>query len=217
MKEADLFVKIVMLILVAASIWSWAVIFQKTLLLAGLRRRTGEFEEAFWSGKSVRELYTKFGNHPDHPAALIFVNAIEEWQDSQADTKSGSYQGLLDRIQKVMEITLDREVAQLERNLSSLATVGSTAPFIGLLGTVWGIMKSFQSIALAENTSLTVVAPGIAEALLATALGLVAAIPAVFAYNRLSADIGRLGDRLANFADEFVVVLLREMETKRVS
>ena len=181
-----------------------------------LRRKAQVFERAFWSGAPLDDLYQRLGRDADHPMAMLFAAAMEEWRDAPR-ASAGSGRALLERIQKVMSLSLDREIDALARHLSSLATIGATAPFVGLFGTVWGIMNSFQSIALTKNTTLAVVAPGIAEALLATALGLVAAIPAVVAYNKLSGDIDRYANRVANFADEFTVVLSRELDGPRSS
>ncbi len=211
--QADPVVKVVLAILVLASIWSWTVIFDKTFRLGRLRRKARAFERAFWSGAALDDLYRRLGREADHPMAMLFAAAMEEWRDLPRPP-AGS-RALLERIGKVMTLTLDRELEVLERYLSSLATIGSTAPFVGLFGTVWGIMNSFQSIALTKNTTLAVVAPGIAEALLATALGLIAAIPAVVAYNKLSGDLDRYSNRVTSFADEFTVVLSRELESGR--
>ncbi len=212
--QADPVVKAVLALLLLASIWSWTVIFDKTFRLGRLRRKTRGFERAFWSGAALDDLYRRLGREADHPMALLFAAAMEEWRDSPRPPP-GAARALLERIGKVMSLTLERELEALERHLNSLATIGSTAPFVGLFGTVWGIMNSFQSIALTRNTTLAVVAPGIAEALLATALGLVAAIPAVVAYNKLSGDLDRYANRVTNFADEFTVVLSRELESGR--
>ena len=212
--QADPVVKVVLAILVLASIWSWTVIFDKAFRIGRLRRKTRAFERAFWSGAALDDLYRQLGREADHPMALLFAAAMEEWRDSPRPPPGGA-RALLERIGKVMALTLERELETLERHLSSLATIGSTAPFVGLFGTVWGIMNSFQSIALTKNTTLAVVAPGIAEALLATALGLIAAIPAVVAYNKLSGDVDRYANRVTAFADEFSVVLSRELESGR--
>jgi biopolymer transport protein TolQ len=213
-QQADPVVKSVLLILVLASIWSWTVIFDKTFRLLRLRRRARAFERAFWSGAPLDDLYRRLGRNADHPIAMLFAAAMEEWRDAPRPAPGGGPE-LLARIGKIMTLTLDREIELLERYLSSLATIGATAPFVGLFGTVWGIMNSFQSIALTKNTTLAVVAPGIAEALLATALGLVAAIPAVVAYNKLSGDLDRYANRATSFADEFAIVLSRELDTVR--
>jgi biopolymer transport protein TolQ len=214
--QADPVVKGVLLLLVLASIWSWTVIFDKAFRLSRLRRKAQAFERAFWSGAPLDDLYRRLGRNPDHPMAMLFAAAMEEWRDAPRHSAS-SGRVLLERIQKVMTLALDREIDLLVRHLSSLATIGATAPFVGLFGTVWGIMNSFQSIAITKNTTLAVVAPGIAEALLATALGLVAAIPAVVAYNKLSGDVDRYANRVTNFADEFTVVLSRELDGPRSS
>jgi biopolymer transport protein TolQ len=213
--DADPVVKIVLAVLLAASLWSWTIIFDKALRYARLRRRARAFERAFWSGAALDDLYVQLGAKADHPMALMFAAAMEDWRDAPRPGPAGEQSGLLHRISKIMGLTLERELESLERHLSSLATIGATAPFVGLFGTVWGIMNSFQSIALTKNTTLAVVAPGIAEALFATALGLVAAVPAVVAYNKLSGDLDRFANRVSNFADEFAVVLSREVEAGR--
>jgi biopolymer transport protein TolQ len=213
--QADIVVKLVMLILVAASVWSWAIMFDKGLLLRRLRRRANQFEEAFWSGGSLDDLYDRLSTRTDDPMTQVFLAAMREWRRfanrSRPDQLS-SAAGLQQRIERVMDITLGREMESVERRMIFLASVGSAAPFVGLFGTVWGIMNAFTSIAAQENTSLAVVAPGIAEALFATALGLVAAIPAVVGYNKLSTDIGRYAERLENFAGEFSAILSRQVE-----
>jgi len=216
--KADMVVKIVMAMLVLASFWCWAIIFEKWIRFRRLRNLADEFEDAFWSGGSLEDLYDRIGDRPSHPMELLFASAMREWRRSTArglSTDDSLRAGLRDRIAQVMHITLTREVERLERYLSFLATVGSTAPFIGLFGTVWGIMNSFQSIALTKNTSLAVVAPGIAEALFATALGLIAAIPAVVAYNKLATDLGRYATRLDGFVGEFTAILSRQLEDRR--
>ncbi len=215
--QADPVVKAVLVILVLASVWCWTVIFEKAFRYRRLRRRAREFEQAFWSGAALDDLYRRLGHKAEHPMAMMFAAAMEEWRDAPKPLPGGSQRSLLERIGKVMNLTLEREVEVLERYLSSLATIGATAPFIGLFGTVWGIMNSFQSIALTRNTTLAVVAPGIAEALLATAFGLAAAIPAVVAYNKLSGDLDRYAGRVSSFADEFTVVLSRELDGGRPS
>jgi biopolymer transport protein TolQ len=185
---------------------------------ARLRSQAEKFEDAFWSGGSLEDLYDRIGQRPDHPMAAVFAAAMTEWRRAVkrgvaiADEKLRA--GLQQRIGQAMQVTLDRELERLGRYLGFLATVGSTAPFIGLFGTVWGIMNSFQAIALSKNTSLAVVAPGIAEALFATAVGLVAAIPAVVAYNKLSSDLDRYGNRLEHFSAEFHSLLSRQLDEK---
>lgn len=216
--QADWIVKLVILMLVAASIWSWAIIIGKVIRLRKLQSMARQFEEAFWSGGSLEELYDRLGNRPPDPMSSIFVSAMREWRRSAAKGLLAMDQlreNLQERIERVMNITLGREMEQLERHLIFLASVGSAGPFVGLFGTVWGIMNSFAAIAGSKNTSLAVVAPGIAEALFATALGLVAAIPAVLAYNKLSGDIARYGNRLEAFAGEFGTILSRQLEEKR--
>lgn len=211
--NADIIVQSVMILLLAASVWCWAIIIDKMLRLRRVTRQADAFEEAFWSGKSLEDLYDRTVKSSDHPMAMLFVTAMREWQRSvTASGKIAKAMGLQDRIYKVMRVTVNREMETLESYLGFLATVGSTAPFVGLFGTIWGIMNSFQNIALSHNTSLAVVAPGIAEALFATAMGLVAAIPAVIGYNKISADMGRYANRLDGFADEFGTILSRQLE-----
>jgi biopolymer transport protein TolQ len=216
--NADWIVKLVILLLVVASFWTWTIIFEKAIRIRRLRAAAKQFEESFWSGGSLEELFDRIGNRPPDPMTSIFVAAMKEWRRSAAKGLLVTEQlraSLQERIERVMDITLGREMEQLERHMTYLASIGSSAPFIGLFGTVWGIMNSFASIAASKNTSLAVVAPGIAEALFATALGLVAAIPAVLAYNKLSGDIGRYGQRLEAFAGEFGAILSRQLEEKR--
>jgi biopolymer transport protein TolQ len=214
--RADVIVKIVLVILVAASIWCWAIIFDKIRKFRHVKARAAQFEDSFWSGSSLEDLYDRVGKGADHPMAMLFAAAMKEWRRS--GTKGAMRErlnaGLRDRIGQVMRLTISREMEALEKHLGFLATVGSTAPFIGLFGTVWGIMNSFQAIAVSKNTSLAVVAPGIAEALFATALGLVAAIPAVIAYNKFSNDLGRFANRLDGFAAEFGAILSRQLDEK---
>ena len=213
--QADLIVKAVIALLLGASLWCWAVIFDKWWRIGRLQRRAGTFEKAFWSGAPLDDLYHRLGKRPDHPMALMFATAMDEWREAPPPPDPEAQRSLIDRVGRVMNLTLDREVQTLERHLPSLATIGSTAPFVGLFGTVWGIMNSFTAIAATKNTTLAVVAPGIAEALFATALGLLAAIPAVVAYNKLSNDLGRYAERLGSFADEFAVVVSRELDAGR--
>ena len=215
--QADIIVKIVMCMLALASFWCWAIIFDKSFRLRGLVRRAEQFEEAFWSGGSLEALYDRIGTRPLDPMSSLFVAAMKEWRRSAAKglaDREAVRLSLPQRIDRVMQVTLGREMEQLEARLGFLASVGSTAPFIGLFGTVWGIMNSFHHIGATKNTSLAVVAPGIAEALFATALGLVAAIPAVLAYNKLSADIDRYSKRLEAFSGEFGAILSRQLEEK---
>ena len=215
--QADLFSKCVMILLLLASVWSWAVIIDKTFRLSRLIRKANAFERLFWSGTPLDDLYRQLAKRPDHPMALMFATAMEEWRESPKTTDVTFNRGLVGRIGQVMDLTKDREVEGLERNLSWLGTIASTAPFLGLLGTVWGIMNSFHAIAATKNSTLAVVAPGIAEALFATALGLIAAIPALIAYNKLSGSIDSYANRLSSFAEEFAVVLSRELDAAKVA
>ncbi len=212
--QADFIIQLVMVLLILASFWCWAIIFEKWRRIRRLSDEAKRFEESFWSGGSLDELYERIGTQPNDPMSAIFVAAMREWRRSASQPGDERPAGLPSRIDRVMDITLGREMAHLERYMIFLASVGSTAPFVGLFGTVWGIMNSFQAIALTKNTSLAVVAPGIAEALFATALGLVAAIPAVVAYNKLSNDIGRYAGRLEAFSGEFSAILSRRSEAR---
>jgi biopolymer transport protein TolQ len=213
--QADIIVKIVMVLLFLASIWSWAIIIEKTLKLRRVAAAADKFENDFWSGGSLDQLADRVGARADHPMAVLFVSAMREWRRSSERglaRAEGMMGGVQQRVAQVMRVTIDREMERLERYVGFLATVGSTAPFVGLFGTVWGIMNSFHSIAQSKNTSLAVVAPGIAEALFATALGLVAAIPAVIAYNKITADLGRYSTRLEGFSGEFQAILSRQID-----
>ena len=213
-ERADWIVKGVIAVLVVASIWSWAVIFEKLMLLHRINGRATRFENRFWAGGSVDELYADVGDRPNNPMAAIFAAAMREWKRSIGDESGNrSLRGSLgDRIDRVMHVTLTREMSRSERFLGSLASIGATAPFVGLFGTVWGIMRAFQDIAIQKNTNLATVAPGIAEALFATALGLLAAIPAVVAYNKLSGDLDRYAHRLEGFSGEFSAIVSRELD-----
>ncbi|OSQ38756.1 protein TolQ [Thalassospira mesophila] len=215
--QAGLVVKVIMIGLLMASVWVWAIVFEKMFRLRKLRSQANQFEEAFWSGGSLEDLYDRIADRPKDPMAAIFVSAMREWRRSNARGVSGETMRarLQQRLERAMEVTLGREMDRVERYMTFLASVGSTAPFVGLFGTVWGIMASFQSIAASKNTSLAVVAPGIAEALFATAIGLVAAIPAVVAYNKISSDLNRYGNRLEAFVDEFSSILSRQLDEKR--
>jgi biopolymer transport protein TolQ len=197
----------------ACSVWVWAIAIDKTVLYTRSRRAMDRFEQAFWSGQSLDELYRTLSNRPAHSMAALFVAAMREWKRS-FEGNARAMGGLQMRIEKVMEVTIAREVERLERRLLVLATVGSAGPFVGLFGTVWGIMTSFQSIAASKNTSLAVVAPGIAEALFATALGLVAAIPATIFYNKFAAEVNKQAQRLEGFADEFAAILSRQIDER---
>jgi len=209
--QADVVVKVVMIVLLLASLWSWAIIFEKWFRLRTMWARADAFEEAFWSGGSLEDLFYRAEKGRPHPMSSIFTSAMREWRRS-GTRNVGDVAGLAQRIERIMYVTLGREMDKAERHMTFLASVGSTAPFIGLFGTVWGIMNSFQAIAMSKDTSLAVVAPGIAEALFATALGLVAAIPAVLAYNKLSSDFGRYVTRLEAFSSEFGAIISRQLE-----
>ena len=211
--QAGLIVKLVMIGLLFASIWSWAIIIDKTMRFGAFRRQLNKFESHFWSGQSLEELYHTLSERRTSGMGALFVAAMREWKKS-FEKGARSPIGLQARIEKAMDVTLAREMDSLESRLGFLATVGSAAPFVGLFGTVVGIMTSFQAIAGSKSTNLAVVAPGIAEALLATAIGLVAAIPAVVAYNKFSADSGKLVGRMEGFADEFAAILSRQIDEK---
>jgi biopolymer transport protein TolQ len=215
--QSDAIVKLVLLILSLASFWSWAVIFDKVLRIRRLRYAASSFEETFWSGGSLDDLYERVGQRPPDPMTAVFSAAMREWRRSAAKNLLGTpgmRASLQQRIERVMSVTVGREMERVERFMAFLATVGSTAPFVGLFGTVWGIMDSFQSIAASKNTSLAIVAPGIAESLFATALALAAAIPAVIAYNKLATDFGRYAGRLEAFASEFSAILSRQLDER---
>jgi biopolymer transport protein TolQ len=211
--QASLTVQVVMLGLLVASVWSWAIIFSKLFLFRRARRETDKFEQLFWSGQSLEELYATMSRGKTESMASLFVAAMREWKRTM-EGNPRTLGGIQMRVEKVMDVTIAREMERLDRSLLFLATVGSTAPFVGLFGTVWGIMTSFQAIAASKSTNLAVVAPGIAEALFATALGLLAAIPSVIFYNKLSADSGRLGQRLEGFADEFSAIISRQIDVR---
>jgi len=213
--KADVVVKLVMGGLFFASIVSWAVIFGKGFQLGGLRGRAARFEDLFWSGRPLDELYKRVEAKPDHPLAVVFVAAMREWRRSlEKRTDFSNGQGLVSRINTVMQATIAREISNLQKNMNFLATLASSAPFIGLFGTVWGIMNAFERIGVTQSTSLAVVAPAIAEALMATGLGLAAAIPALIFYNRYSNTINEYAIRLDGFADEFSAILSRQIEER---
>jgi biopolymer transport protein TolQ len=204
-------VKLVMLGLLGSSFWCWTIIINKTLLFRRFRAEMDAFEQVFWSGQSLEELYGSLSQKQNTGAAALFVSAMREWKRS-FQGPSSSFRGLHARLDKVLDVSIAREIERLESNLLFLATVASAGPFVGLFGTVWGIMTAFRSIAASKNTSLAVVAPGIAEALLATALGLFAAIPALIAYNKLQGDVARSQARMESFADEFSSILSRQID-----
>jgi biopolymer transport protein TolQ len=211
--QAHIVVKVVMIGLLLASVWSWAIIFQKMFAFRRARAEADKFEQMFWSGQSLEDLYSNLARGRTIVTAALFVAAMREWKRSVEGT-TRALGGIQMRVEKVMDVTISREMERLDRSLLFLATVGSAAPFVGLFGTVWGIMTSFQAIAVSKNTNLAVVAPGIAEALFATALGLLAAIPAVIFYNKFSADSGRLSQRLTSFADEFSAIVSRQIDVR---
>lgn len=213
--HADIVVKLVMLMLLLASFWSWAIIFEKIMKFRTINSRSDKFEKVFWSGQLLEQLYERIKTRADHPLAVVFVAAMAEWSRknaSGASRDSSLRVGIKERIFQSMQVAGNREMDKLSKNLGFLATIGSAAPFIGLFGTVWGIMNSFQSIAAAKNTTLAVVAPGIAEALLATAVGLFAAIPAVIFYNFLSSQLNELSNKVDDFSSEVGGLLSRELD-----
>ena len=211
--QAGWVVKSVMIGLLVASVWTWAIIVDKLVAYSRMRMALNRFEQVFWSGQSLEDLYRNLSERKTTGMGSIFVAAMREWKKS-FEKGAKSPLALQMRIDKAMDLALTREMERMEGRLGFLATVGSAAPFIGLFGTVVGIMTSFQAIAGSKSTNLAVVAPGIAEALLATAIGLLAAIPAVVAYNKLSSDAGKIGMRMEGFADEFSAILSRQIDEK---
>lgn len=214
---ADIIVKTVLLMLLLASIWSWAIIIDKHLLLSKVKRQIENFEKVFWSGQLLDQLYERLRHKAENPLSVVFVVAMDEWSkqrlhSSGHEALSFLSIGLRERINQVMEVAKNEEMEKLEKNLTFLAVVGSTSPFIGLFGTVWGIMNSFKSIAAMKNATISVVAPGIAEALFATAIGLVAAIPAVIFYNLLSSQINAITNKAENFSGELSSLLSQEID-----
>ena len=214
--HADIVVQAVMVVLALASLWSWTIIFNKATAMAGLKRKAKKFEKVFWSGQSLDELYQHFAAANDHPMTAMFIAALREWRRAfeGAPPRESQVAGIKERIDKAMNVTILRETDALEKGLGWLATIGSVSTFIGLFGTVWGIMNSFSAIAARHDTTLAVVAPGIAEALFATAAGLFAAIPAVIFYNRTVNEIGRYTNSLDAFAEEFSAILSRQLDEK---
>ena len=212
--RADLVVKLVILMLFAASIFSWAIIIQKIKLFKKIKELSNNFDSVFWSGKSIKEIQKEFQDEEDFPVKSVFDEAVKEIKKSESEKSIAS---LPSRLDTVIESSIDLETEKLSSMFNYLATIGSTAPFIGLFGTVWGIMNSFQSIAISKNTSLAVVAPGIAEALFATALGLLAAIPAVIAYNLFTSQVNKESARMYRFKDQFNNIFLRGLDKKKVN
>jgi biopolymer transport protein TolQ len=211
--QAHFVVKLVMIGLVAASVWCWAIIIDKSLLFRRTRNDMDAFEDRFWSGQSLEDLYRTIEKEENTGLAALFTAAMREWKRS-LEGGGKSFASLMQRLDKVMDVAIQREVERLDSNLVVLASIGSAGPYIGLFGTVWGIMTAFTSIAASKNTSLAVVAPGIAEALFATAIGLFAAIPAVLAYNKLQANVGKAQTRMEGFADEFSAILSRQIDER---
>lgn len=211
--QAGWIVKAVMIGLLLASIWSWAIIIDKVISFGRMRSQLNRFEENFWSGQSLEELYRTLSDRKTSGMGSIFVAAMREWKKSY-ERGARSPISLQSRIDRAMDVALGREMEKMERRLGFLASVGSVAVYVGLFGTVVGIMTSFQAIAGSDSTNLAVVAPGIAEALLATAIGLVAAVPALLAYNKLIGDAGRIGSRMEAFADEFSAILSRQIDER---
>lgn len=207
--QADIVVKAVMLLLLLASIWSWAIIIERLRRLSTINRAVADFEARFWKAETLDELRTAKGAHP---AGDLFVAGMDEWRASTEGRAGVDREGVRARLASVMAASIDRSVSDLSDRLNILATIGSVSPFVGLFGTVWGIMRAFVAIGESQSTSLAVVAPGIAEALFATAIGLFAAIPAVIGYNRLLHVIGRLEDRLQNFSSAFHAMMSRELD-----
>jgi biopolymer transport protein TolQ len=213
--QADIVVKLVMLVLISVSVWSWAIIFSKRSALKKLNKRADRFEDAFMSGESLDKLYERVRKTEGDPLLATFTTGMEEWQNASASglpVSENLRSSLKERLERVMTLRVSREMQRLEKGMTFLASVGATAPFIGLFGTVWGIMNSFAAIAQTKNTSLAVVAPGIAEALFATALGLVAAIPAVIAYNVFTSELARYAERLEGFISDFTTLIARYLD-----
>jgi len=210
--KADWVVKTVMIVLTLASVWTWVIAIDKGIQFFLLKKRAALFEETFWSGRTLDDLQAGLGNDTRDPMARVFTAAMREYRESQAGLKTdGSILSTRERIDRVMDLVVNRELAKAESGMTVLATIGSAAVFIGLFGTVWGIMNAFRAIAASQNTNLAVVAPGIAEALFATALGLVAAIPATIFYNLYSAKLDKYGGRLEGYADELGAILSRKL------
>ena len=209
--RATLTVKLVMMMLMVASFWSWGIIIQKHLVFRRARAEAQKFDTAFWSGEPLDELYARIGTTPDSSSERIFAAGMAEWQRSHRQN-GAMIPGAAQRIDRSMDVAINREVRELNSGLTFLATVGSASPFIGLFGTVWGINYAFEEIAMAQSTNLAVVAPGIAEALLATGLGLLAAIPATIFYNKLSDDSEAITAGYETFADEFGTLLSRNLD-----
>lgn len=212
--DSDIFMKALILSLLFASIWCWTIIFDKIRYFKKIRNTMKDFETKFWSGGSLENLYTTYAKTTTNPLANIFVAAIQEWRRS---TKEGTNKKatikLSERVDKVMQIAIDKQVDKMETRMTFLASTGSVAPLLGLFGTVWGIMDAFNAIGATQSTNIAAVAPGVAEALFTTAVGLIAAIPAMIAYNKLTSDIDKLTQRMERFSDELGTILSRQAET----
>ncbi|MBN9543184.1 MAG: protein TolQ [Alphaproteobacteria bacterium] len=214
--KADFVVQMVMLMLIVSSVWCWAIVFEKWMKYKAISIKSESFEKKFWSGQVLDQLYEKLKARPSHPLAVVFCAAMSEWSKNPSVVSDyGVKRGIKERLSQSMNNAINKEVAQLSSQLQVLATVGSSAPFIGLFGTVWGIMHSFQSIAASKNSTLAVVAPGIAEALLATAIGLFAAIPAVIFYNLLNAKLNNISEKMEIFSSDLETLLSRELDNQR--
>ena len=213
--HSDMFMKVLMIAMMAASVWSWTIIIEKVRTFKRIRSESASFERKFWSGSSLDELYKELeGKKSIDPLSAIFMSAMKEWKRSMRLRKDGSFKGvnLQERIEKVMQITIEREAEKLNNRLIFLASTGSVSPLAGLFGTVWGIMASFQAIGVTKNTNIAAVAPGVAEALLTTAVGLIAAIPAVIAYNKFANDIERMLNKMETFAGELDTIIARQTD-----
>lgn len=211
--DSDLFMKVLILGLLFTSVWCWAIIFDKVATFKKIRLAMKSFEEKFWSGGSLEELFLAYAKSPKDPLSVIFVSAIQEWRRSMSERKKAHAAiKVSERIDKVMQIAIDKQVDKMETRMTFLASTGSVAPLLGLFGTVWGIMDSFNAIGATQSTNIAAVAPGVAEALFTTAVGLIAAIPAVIAYNKLTNDIERMAQRMETFSDELSAILSRQME-----
>jgi biopolymer transport protein TolQ len=211
--QASWVVKSIIVLLIGCSFWSWTVMFAKFTMLSKLKKNASRFEEAFWNSGSIDVFFENINTKSSDPFVSVFITGMKEWKRAKEKIKTeiGSI-SLGDRVIRIMEVTIGREIDYLEQHLGFLATIGSTAPFIGLFGTVWGIMNSFEAIGISQNTNLAAVAPGIAEALFTTALGLVVTIPAVVAYNKIANEINRYRSRLEAFVDEFSAIISLQME-----
>lgn len=212
-EHSDIFMKLLMIVMILASIWSWRIVFDKIKKFRCVKEENKSFEGQFWSGEPLDTLYDKVAGKPTSPLAAIFYSAMKEWKRaaSRREIKNKGV-NVQERIDKVMQITMDREAENLEGQMIFLASVGSVAPLMGLFGTVWGIMDSFHSIGLTQNTNIAAVAPGVAEALLTTAIGLIAAIPALIAYNKFSSDIEHITNRMDTFSGELSAIISRQIE-----